>query len=263
MTSQDLGGLGAARGPAVAYVWVPPSRMPLLLPWLGVFLLLLHQPNRRRPAWWIWLPLAAIVLAEPGLQRWLGFIPSQPRDVLCEGVEALGFGIAALWLLAPALENRSRLVTFLGMLLVIGLASTLIFAVRLGWQSGGIGMEFGLFLLLAVLCISLALTLAGWTARRTYGPVRAAIWLLIWFAVTATALATPFLAVFVWISGGAAPWRQLLVAAWVIAGVSFATLLPFLILASLNSLFGERIKELVHLGKPAPATLIQIQGSNS
>jgi hypothetical protein len=219
-------------------------------------LLLLLRPNRTKQAWWVLLPLACVAAADAGTQSWLAFLPSQARDLLCEGTEALAFGMAALWLLARQANGRGRLTSFLLMLLLVGAATAATYFVRLDWGSLSAGAELGVLLIAGIFVTTLALSMAGWSSRRSFHPLRLALWLVGWLAVIWTAVTTPFLALFVFFSGGWAPWSQLLLVAWFGVGVSLAAVLPFLILASCNSLFRERLKQLLHLHAPTPPVVI-------
>ena len=251
--SQELGMLGATRGPALDYVWTPPSRMPLVLPWLCVLLLMMIQPNRTRQAWAIWLPLACIVGLEIGARAWLGFIPSASRDMLCDATEALAFGMAALWLLATGLNHRSRIAAAIRICLLLSIVSSTVFAVRQDWQaSSGSGLQLALFVSLAAFLVALALTLAGWSSRKLYSAGRFAFLFVgfqtgLWAALMAGLFGYGSLS-----SGGQVPWAQVLAATAVPWSVCLTAALPFLFLAGLNSFFSERLRELLHLPQPAP-----------
>jgi hypothetical protein len=104
--------------------------------------------------------------------------------------------------------------------------------------------ELMVLLLLGAFLVALAMNLAGWTSRRSWSPAVLILWLLVWFAVIPTLLVTPVLALFVSVGGGSVTWGQLLAVTWVSAAICFAVLLPFLILARLNSLFWQRLEGL-------------------
>ena len=104
--------------------------LPLLLPWLAALLLLMLGYNRTPAAWWVWAPLGCVVAGEFAVQHALMSMPSEARDTLCDMADALAFGIAGAWLLAPFIAHRRRFLTFLRMLLAIVLFSTATCVVR-------------------------------------------------------------------------------------------------------------------------------------
>ena len=61
-------------------------------------------------------------------------------------------------------------------------------------------------------------------------------------------------ALFVALSGGQAPWRQLFTVTWIAGAVCFVAVLPFLVLASYNSLFRERLQILFQTKTRTPVT---------
>jgi hypothetical protein len=174
-----------------------------------------------------------------------------------EVIGALGFGLAAVWLLSSYLGWKHRLLAFLGILLAQEVFSMLAFAVRQGWE--GIGPEtlvVGISLIGIVLVISVALTLAGWVCRGRYGWVRLSLWLLATVVVLCLLIYGPFFIIGMIASGGNIPVLALLGIVGVMAGITFGVLLPFLVLSFANGLYRERLKELLHLGGSVPPPVI-------
>src|SRR5208282_6576796 len=99
----DLGGLGSKQGAPVIYDWVPPSLIPQALPWLAILALLTLKPNRCASAWWIWVPLACVGGLASAPETVVELLPSSQFGVFLDLISALGFGVAAVWLLSSYL----------------------------------------------------------------------------------------------------------------------------------------------------------------
>jgi hypothetical protein len=244
---QNLGGLGIPEGPLTAYTWIPVNPLPRLLPWLAVLLLFLLPRNRAWPAWWIWLPLVCGVMLQPGLRMILTSIPSQPLDLLGQAFAALVFGNAAFWLVSAYLGWKHRFVTFLGLFVALcGFAG-----LTLACSGEEVGPELWVsYILIAfgAFVISLSLNLAGWLCRHRYGWRRLTWWLMVCLTVVSVLTTTPFL-VFAFIaSQGSTGVGESLMGVLLLAGICFATILPFLVLSFVNSFYRERLKALLHLG---------------
>jgi hypothetical protein len=270
--------LGATEGPPVTYNWTAAGLMSPLLPWLAILALLALKPNRGWSAWWIWLPLASLAAG----WHWLGLalqgsptgLPEGMLGIFLDVPIALAFGLAALWLLASHLSHRHRFGTFLGMLAVLVVFIGFSFAATAGWGLGwepimglldprhcsatAVAGEFALpFLvvpLLLALVVAAAMALCGLACRWRQGPWWLCLWLFlslpaVWVAVSALLRALCRIAspgnvmnydLFIWIG----PFM---------VAIMFATLLPFLVLSWVNTLFRERLKALIHLEPPKPA----------
>jgi hypothetical protein len=259
----DLRGLGAKEGAPVSYRWTLPSLIPLLLPWLAILLLLLVKSNRCGRAWWIWLPLGCLAAAVQLLQPAFAFLSSETADIFLELAGALAFGIAAVWLLAPQLTRRHRFVTFLCFAPTLAGFSIFSYLVRQDWTWDGVPLALAMLvpLSLNVLVVALAIFLAGLACRGRYRPLGLYLWIFLSLLALWLMILTPFFA-FAMIasvfSGGQVPWSAFsafFVTIPIITAVSFAILLPFLVLSSANSLFRERLKLLLHLGREIPPPL--------
>ena len=221
----------------------------MLLPWLGILALLLLKSNRNGPAWLIWLPLGLVTAAT--LTPWPG-LPSG-TEVLLDMVGALAFGLAAVWLLANELRRKYRLLTFLC------IAPTLLGFSGLGlvsrqdveWLSVE-AVQVGIALGVAALVISLAMTVAGFLVRRRYRFWSFCLWLVLLVPAVWLVVAAPFLLVAGLTSGGRIPWGQLVFPVLVVAAITFAILLPFLVLSCVSGLFRERLKALLHATQAPP-----------
>ena len=231
--------------------------MPLLLPWLAILILLILPPNRRGEAWWIWLPLGCVAaLALIPASDWFSLSPL--LVILLDVTGALAFGFAAVWLLSSYLGRQHRFLTLLCVLPVLAVFSAPALVARGGWDPEALDESFqtGILLAVSVAVISVALTLAGLLCRSRYRPASLYVWLLVSLTGVWLVVAAPFFVFVMIASPGQLPWLELFTAVLVIAAVSFASLLPFLILSSCSPLFRERLKALLHLDREAPPPVI-------
>jgi hypothetical protein len=221
-----------------------------VLPWVAVLLLLLLKSNRTAAAWWIWVPVAAVVGVGAFLQSELDFIPDVLRDMFGGTIGALGFGLGAVWLIAGNLGWKHRVLAWAGTLLALGSFCFLTFGIREAVE--GLGPETasgGITLAAGSVVISLALTLAGLVCRGRYRPLRLCLWLVAALVVVWLLVIGPFFVMALVFSPGGVPAAALLAAVGTAAGVSFGVLLPFLVLSFANAFYRERLKDLLHLGR--------------
>jgi len=233
-----------------------PSLIPHVLPWLAILVLLMLKPNRCASAWWVLVPLGFVAGVASAPQLLLELLPSSQFEIFLEVIGALGFGLAAVWLLSSYLGWKHRLLAFLGILLAQGGFGMLAFAVRQDWE--GIGpetMQVGIYLVLSVLVISMALTLAGLVCRSRYGWLLLSLWLIAALVVVWLAVIGPFFIIAVAASGGNVQMLALFEIVGVAVGITFGVLLPFLVLSYANGFYRERLKALLHLGAAAPPVI--------
>lgn len=244
----------------MTYTWIPGSLLPDVLPWLVLLGLLLLPRNRRLSAWWIWAPVVCAFVLQGVLRAFDEMLPGQPIRMLGQAVLTLTFGLAALWLLANAVDRKSRFKTFLLSFVTIcglGFASYM-----LGWAGGGANPQsYELFFegILVVMCgliIPAALSLGGALCRRRYRPVALLAWTLVCAAGLTILVVLPFLFFGLLSSPGAVMWREFAVGVGLVVGFSFIIVLPFLFLAFANTLFRERLKSLLRLVQPEAAAMI-------
>lgn len=227
--------------------------MPTLLPWLAVLVLLVLKPNRCPSAWWVWLPLALLALAASGLETALDSGLETFTGTVLDVVGSLVFGLAAVWLLAPYLARSHRFVTFLCLLLALAVFGIFTFVARQDWSEAAIpGLQMGILLVVCIFVTSVAIALAGLACRGRYRAASLYLWMFVfllglWLVVTA-----PFYVIAAMVSSGRAPWLEFFCGILMLAGISFATVLPFLILSSANSFFRERLKALLHMERQTP-----------
>jgi hypothetical protein len=253
----DLGGLGLKQGAPVSYDWAAPSLIPQVLPWLAILGLLLLKPNRCASAWWICVPLALVVGVASTPQSALELLPSSQFEFVLDLIGGLGFGLAAVWLLSSYLGWKHRMLAFLGILLAQGGGSLLAFAVRQGWeQVGPQTLELGVFLVVSVLVMSVALSLAGLVCRGRCGWLWLSLWLITALVVVWLLVLGPFFIFSMIFSGGNLPLQVLFAIVAVATGVTFGVMLPFLLLSFANGFYRERLKGLLHLGRAGAPPVI-------
>jgi hypothetical protein len=251
----DLGGLGTKQGPPVTFAWTMPNILPLLVPWL-VMLVLLALPSNRNPrAWWIWAPLIGLALLAAGLEAAFNANGNEDLGYTVQTVVTASFGLAAIWLLGSALARRGRVVAIALLSLAFALVSFLALVTSpveeelrdlSRWEPALFAYVL-LFWWLSGLVFTGALNLTGWMSRRRFGGVRVSLRLLFWlWALWIPATAVLGLVVML-ASGGRFEWLYLLLAASVLFLVSFALLLPFLILSFTNAFYRDRLKALLRL----------------
>jgi hypothetical protein len=268
--SWNLGGLGATDGPPITYNWMAGGLLPPLLPWLAILALLALKPNRSLSAWWIWLPLACLAAGwhyvELGLQTSSNGLSQDVLEIILDIPVALAFGLAALWLLAPCLARCHRFRTCLGILAVLAGFSVFSFGAAAGWNMlmepivdildprhcaatsvAGMALTFLVPLALQALVVAAAIVLCGLACRGRHRRFRLCLWLFVsllavWYAVLASLCFLCRLA-----SPGILDFLNLLAIVPLMVAVTFAMLLPFLILSWLNTLFGGRLRILFHL----------------
>jgi hypothetical protein len=263
VASADLGGLGAPLSSPVVFHWTPPSLMPMLVPWLVILALLLVGSNRTAAAWWIWAPLIAAHAMTWGMQSTLLFIPSQPRDLFCQGAGALAFGFAALWLLASSLTGQSRFLSFVANFLTLVIVSDFTFLLGQSWEGN---LETDVAPVLLPICgaagPALALLLTGLVVRRQRR-LAVAVWLMVWLLVLWTGVGLAFFEYVTLTSAGEVPWWILPQFVGITGGLTYLILLPFLLLSYASPLFASRLRTLLHQPEPKPAAFLGIASTLS
>ena len=257
MAYADLGGLGAKQGAPVGYDWAMPSLAPQVLPWLAILVLLTLKPNRCASAWWILVPLACVGGLACLPESVLELLPASQFEVFLELIGALGFGLAAVWLLSSYLAWKHRVLACLGTLLVQGVFGTFACLVRQG--SEGLGAEtlqIGMFLMVSLLVIAVALALTGLACRGRYCWLRLSLWLMAALVVVWLLLIGPFFIIALISSGGSIPVLALFGFVFGAVGITFGVLLPFLVLSFVNGFYRERLMGLLHLGDVAQPPII-------
>ncbi len=271
--------MGATEGPPVTCDWTTAGLVPQLLPWLAILALLALTPNRGWSAWWIWLPVAGVAAGCHWLQQVAQGSPAdrsgEALAMLLQVPIALGFGLAALWLLAPYLGHSHRCRSFFGILAVLVVSVVFTFAARVGW---GLGLEpvaslldprhcaatanvgvmalpFLVPLTLSAPGLAAAMGLCGLACGGRPGSFRLCLWLFVslltvWVAVSALVYGLWRIA-----SPGNVGYAPFLGGGLLLVAVTFASLLPFLVLSWASPFFRERLKALLCVKPEAPAAV--------
>jgi hypothetical protein len=253
--------------------------LPRLLPWLAILSLLALKPNRRASAWWIWLPLTLVVAGCYGLQLVAqgktNEQTSNALEILWSGPVALAFGLAALWLMAPYLCGCGRFRGFLGILAVLTASIIFSFGASNGWaleweqiaslldprhaaataHTGLAALPFVVPLVLPAPGLAAAIVLCGLASRRRRHPLELCLWLFLFLLVVWVAVSGLVYGVWWMVATGGVEYAPFLGIGLVVVAVTFATMLPFLILSVATPFFGERLKVLVQV-EPEPPPII-------
>ena len=252
-----------------------PNLAPLLLPWLVVLVLLALPSNRDPRAWWIWAPLIGLVLLGAGLDAAFTALDYEDLGGFIQAALAVSFGLAAVWLLAGTWARRGQVVGIVASALACAGIGLLAFVVAPIWEEvWGLRQWVPLILLWLALFATViglvyanALRLTGWSCRRRSGGVRVSLWLLLWLWMVWTVVAALFVGVLAIFFHNGFEWMGLLVGAIMLSLLSFAVILPFLILSFTSSFYRERLKNLLRLpavvsapAAPAPTPTAE-QGS--
>ena len=232
-------------GPAVKYLWTPPSPLPKFVPWLAVLALMLLVPNRAARAWWIVCPLA--IVAVPLTFFYLAETVLPQISSLEKVFSSLAFGLAAVWLLASYLKHQLRFVTFVYMWLVCAIMGGFAFLVRQDWDRGFEVIGLLVYLQICVFLIVVSLSLAGLTCRRRYRPLVLTLWSAAFLTLIPMLIVVPIVGIGVFMSEGSFPWLEILGGIMSQAGACFVVLLAFLLLAFSNGFYRQRLKDLLHL----------------
>jgi hypothetical protein len=197
-------------------------------------------------ALWVAAPLAVTLAVEFELW-WASAFGVDTPDGWFEGLSAVLFGLAAVWLLSPYLKARERWVTFLRVLATLAAFSFFTFAVEQSPEGDGGSADILMGVAVFGLVLGLALNLAGWSCRRRYDWRRLSLWLILWLMAGWVAA---FVVVSVIVRPG--PLVEMATTLLIVSAVSFGVLLPFLLLSFTNAFYRARLHEVLRLAEPAP-----------
>jgi hypothetical protein len=221
-----------------------------LLPWLLMLLpLFLFRMNRSSKAWWIWLPIVIGALAGIAI---ICLTIDNDRNLL-QAVCSFTIGLAVLWLLMPFLGSRYRIIAFLKALPVLAGFSLLAFVpTLLADHSGWLDFRDYLagFLPCASLAATLALTFGGLSVRRRFGRIRFLCWLAVWTVLAWTVIATPF-AILASLENPI-DWRTASLVLLLVSGLTFALLLPLVLLSFFQPFYRARLFAYLNLPQRGP-----------
>ncbi len=217
-----------------------------------VLALLTLKANRRAAAWLIWLPIGLVLL----LSSMRASLPPG-TDFFMDAVAAMGFGLAAVWLLAHWLRRSHRVLTFFCVLTVLLAFAALALIAWRGWEGmNSEGLVLVIWLALSALITTVALSLGGWLCRRGFRPVAFYVWLLLTLGGLWFALAAPFFILAEITNDWRMGWGEFFVPVLSVAAGHFILLLPFLILSSAAPFFRARLLALLQMTPDAPPPVL-------
>jgi hypothetical protein len=214
------------------------------------------RANRSASAWLIGLPLLLLAGIQVGFRQIGSGLPME-LGMFAEGLGALTFGIAAIWLTGHLYGPRHRLLGFLGMLGVLAGFSVVVAAVKFASDDGWSDGPWSVILLgFCALVLPVALSLSALFCRGRYRPVALFVWLMLWLPAVAIALTSPFVLFAALSSGGGALWGEYVGGMLLVAASLLGTLTPFLVLSFAHPFFRRRLQELLRLGGDDPAFML-------
>jgi hypothetical protein len=208
------------------------------LPW-GVLaaILVAFRPNHNPAAWWIWAPVAALTGFGWLTLSALGFVPAEATDFMGVAIQSMLFALAVVWLLWPLFAKCSRAASFFAVAGLLLVAASVFAAL-----SSGLTTEpaYMLFVLVLAFNASLALGLSVVTTWNHFSAARwtlhLAAWLLgIWLVTT-----SPFLLIML-VANQDVPALPMLMSVLSIAAISWVLFQPFILLATLQPFYRQRL----------------------
>lgn len=202
--------------------------------------------NRCGRAWWICVPLVAVLTASAIVRAGLGFLPPEGIDMFLQAFRGLGFAVAAVWLLMPQLVGRNRIARFFGSLLAI-LPGTMIFGIAVNGSAADAGFFMSLLFVGGIAGLAFGLAVVWRKASRP--PSSLLIWLPFWLLLLWLGILTPFFLVSLGLSGaGAEVFLTFLHGMLIFAVSSFLIFLPFLLLSLLEPFYRDRLRAFLGQG---------------
>jgi hypothetical protein len=248
--------LGDKQGPYVEQSCAKARVALPFIPFAGLLGLMAIGRNRTPSAWWVWLAVAGGLGVSGIFRSGFNSMPSQQVDIFAQTISALTVGLAAVWLTAGYLGWRNRFLAFLGVLGVMAVVTMPTLALNqemLSLSSLTEAAQAAQTILLAgfgALMLAVALFIAGLLCRGTYHWLR----LTLRTAVSALAVSAlvlgPFFIIALVASGGRLSVLEFFAPYFLIAGLLFALLLPFVVLSLACPFYRERLKDLLHLRLP-------------
>jgi hypothetical protein len=261
-----LGGLGDKQGPYVEQTCAKARVALPFIPFAGLLGLMALGRNRTPSAWWVWLAVAGglgVSAIFRSVFTSMGSMDSQALDLFAQSINALTVGLGAVWLTAGYLGWRNRFLAFLGMLGVlvgVTMPSLVLNQEMLSLSSLVDAAQAAQLILLSgfgALMLSVALFIAGLLCRGTYHWLRLTLRTAVSALATSALLFGPVLIIALFTSGGNLPILQFFGPYFLIAGLLFALLLPFVALSLACPFYRERLKDLLHLRRPGIPPVVE------
>ncbi len=243
VASADLGGLGNNESEAATcrVAWTPPIAESL--PWLFLAGVLLIERRRQRHNGWILLGSVGSLLLLWGLGRVLTFVPAEVREMEQPVFQALLYGLTMVCLLSPCLTSPTLRVTFLKVLGVLALGSSLALYGLIDIDDSRIAMASWMSLLIVGGGTAVGLVTGGMAYRR-WQRMEAFIAALIvgCFGSVCLVASVQMLA-----GNGRPPWLMMSVVVAVFALVLALVLLPLILVLFRHLSQRTRLVELLNL----------------
>jgi len=209
--------------------------------------LLLLKPNRRWSAWSVLIPVAVISLFFILLGQWLTLFPM----IFVTIFTSLVLGIAAVWLLSFTFENRRGGVTFLLAAAIMAGAGMIVYLSESGFDTSKETVIYSTLFGIFSIAVMAGMGIARYTCRRNPTPMRFRAWLPLWIIVMSALGGMLFAVTMSIITSERIPVIHMVLSAPAVSGVIGAILylflLPFLILASRNSVYRDRFVTVLRL----------------
>lgn len=185
VASADLGELGQREGPAELVRWNPLWSLIGWSPWAVLLGLALLPANRTSKLAYIVLVLAAELAL-------LAVVPEQ-YDFMHTALQTLALSMAAIWLVAPVLVNRSRWLAFPTLSFLVVLVSVLQGLVYGNPLAGWLVMQLSAHLAIILgttlgLVLTCGLSLSAVCCRKRTSLPRLGTWLVIWLLVSSAVI---------------------------------------------------------------------------
>jgi hypothetical protein len=240
----------------VSLEWRWHYSVPSLALWvLLAILVVVPRHNRNSQAWL--MVIGPLAVAGVG-QLWYWATGPSEVDGLFYFLTVVAAAWAGVWLLAPWLTAKHRLVRALLAFLVMALVGVVGYVGYYGFHvSGDNAGMWAVYGSIFALNLIVAMTLAGWCCRRSYHTVIFMMWLMLWMpmiCVTAVVLLCVIMAL---ATGEGRILMDVLprgsVLALVTSLVIYAINVPAMVIARLSPLYRERFHTLFCPVEPEPS----------
>lgn len=243
VASADLGGLGNNESEGATCRVGRTLPIAESLPWLFLAGVLFIERRRQRHNGWILLGLVGGFLLSWGLGRVLTFVPAEVREMEQPVLQALLYGLTMACLLSSCLTSPKLRVTFLKVLGVLAVGSSLTLYGLIDIDDSRIAMASWMSLLIVGGGTAVGLVTGGMAYRRwpRTGTFITAL-IVGCFGSVCLVASVQMLA-----SNGRPPWLMMLVVVAVLALVLALVLLPLILVLFQHPAQRARLVELLNL----------------
>jgi len=209
-------------------------------------LLLLPKANRRLQAWLIVLPAALVLVVWPMPMQLLGLTPADEEKIGFL-IVSLVMGWCVVWLLGHCLSVRSRLFTFLLVVMVMVAATTFSCLCYFEDMEGLVPLL--VYSAVSILLLSMSMMLAGFCCRHRSSRKQFLVWLAVWVGGGALGLVSVGFLCIVASGNTASAVRYLAAVGSASASLSvilYLVNLPFVLLAFKSPFYQDRLQRVFH-----------------